>query len=141
MLLRWAPSLVVRPLIKRLLAVSLLSCVIVNGDVLRAATEAMPGERVFQRQCSGCHSLEPGEHVAGPSLYGVVGRRAGKLEGYDFSAQLEAATRVWTVEKLDRFLSDPSEMFPDTRMVFWGLRPEQRRQVIEYLEAVAQDDG
>lgn len=141
MLLRPAPSLVIRALIERLLAVSLLSCVFINGDVVRAASEAIPGERVFQRQCSGCHSLEPGEHIAGPSLYGVVGRRAGKLAGYDFSAQLEATTRVWTVENLDRFLSDPSDMFPDTRMVFWGLESEQRKQVIDYLGAVAQGEG
>lgn len=121
----------------RLLGISLL-LLCIDSDVARGAPQAQPGERIFRTQCSGCHSIERGKHIAGPSLYGVVGRRAGKLAGYDFSSQLETASLVWTVENLDRFLSDPSEMFPDTRMVFWGLAADQRRQVIAYLEAVAQ---
>lgn len=118
----------------------LLSSAVASGNPSSNDIETSRGERVFRLQCGGCHSIQPEHHVAGPSLYGVVGRRAGKLPGFDFSPALHEADFVWTREKLDRFLSDPNAMLPDTRMVFWGLDAQSREQVIDYLEWVAAKD-
>ena len=41
------------------------------------------GEMQFARKCSVCHTLEAdGRRRAGPTLYGIFGRKAGSLEGY-----------------------------------------------------------
>ncbi|SFU83005.1 c-type cytochrome [Halomonas korlensis] len=94
------------------------------------------GERVFRNQCRGCHSLTPDRHIAGPSLHGVVGRRAGEVADFGYSAALQEAQLVWTPETLDHFLTDPDAYLPGTRMVFWGLPEDARQALIIYLRHV-----
>ncbi|MFC3282673.1 c-type cytochrome [Litchfieldella rifensis] len=96
------------------------------------------GERVFRNQCQGCHSLEPGVHIAGPSLHGVVGRTAGAVDDFEYSPTLQDAQLVWTPQTLDRFLTAPDDFLPGTRMVFWGLDERSRQQVIEFLQHVGE---
>ncbi len=96
------------------------------------------GERVFRTQCAGCHSIEPDDHRAGPSLHGVIGRSAGTVVGFDYSPALRAAELVWTDETLDAFLGDPKSVVPDTWMIFWGVRQPARGQLIRFLEHVAE---
>lgn len=98
------------------------------------------GERVFDKQCAGCHSVQAGIQRAGPSLYGVVGRSAGNLPGYEFSTVLREADFVWTPGILDVFLQDPAAMLPGSFMVFWGLGEPQREQVILYLESMSAEE-
>lgn len=96
--------------------------------------EMAAGERLFRSQCMGCHSVEPDRQRAGPTLHGLFGRTSGMVVGFDYSQAMEEAGIVWKPETLDAFLADPSGFVPGTRMVFWGLNPSQRRQIIAYLE-------
>lgn len=96
------------------------------------------GERVFQR-CFACHSVVAGEDkLPGPSLRGVIGRRAGTLPGFRFSTALSTAGArglVWTRESLDAYLADPDRFIPGTEMGLPGLREsDDRRDVIDFLE-------
>src|SRR5262249_19683174 len=43
------------------------------------------GRQVF-RKCQACHSLEPGKNMLGPSLGGLMGRKAGSEAGYNYSS-------------------------------------------------------
>lgn len=97
--------------------------------------EITAGERVFRNQCLGCHSVNAGENRAGPTLYGLFGRRSGSIEGFDFSAAMKAAGIEWSAETLDAFLESPRDFVPDTKMVFWGLDERQRERVILYLQS------
>lgn len=106
-------------------------------QVQASETQLHQGERIFRDQCSGCHSLEPGEHRAGPSLAGLIGRPAASLDDYTYSQALEKADHDWSAETLDRFLADPQAFVPGTAMVFWGLDDTTRERVIRYLEHVA----
>ena len=97
------------------------------------------GEKVFRR-CAVCHGLEAdGPAKLGPSLYGVVGRTTGTLEGFDFSDALVAAGEaghVWTPEELSLFIENPKKLMPGTKMAFVGLKkPEERADVIAYIES------
>lgn len=100
------------------------------------------GKIAFQR-CYACHSVEAGEHnLQGPNLLGVLGRRAGTLQGFEFSpAMTEAGAKrrlVWTRKTLDAFLADPQLFVPGTNMSMPPLPgPADRRAVIEYLEQAA----
>jgi cytochrome c len=103
---------------------------------------AQEGERVFQR-CYACHSLDTAErNLAGPTLRGVFGRRAGTLDGFDYSQPLKKAGRdglVWSTEMLDRFLEDPEAVVQGVRMGGVRLRnAAERRALIRWLERVTE---
>lgn len=107
------------------------------GSTAAADAELAAGERVFRNQCMGCHAVEAGLNRAGPTLHGLFGREAGSLDGFNYSAAMREADLVWTPETLDAFLAEPNAVVPGTIMVFWGLRSDDRRRVIAYLEAAA----
>ena len=100
-----------------------------------AAGDPEAGAQVF-RTCAACHTLEPGAHRTGPSLAGVLGRKAGTAEGFQrYSDALRSADLVWREEALDRFLADPQAFLPGNRMTFPGIRDAQARaDVIAYLQ-------
>ncbi|EAQ27822.1 cytochrome c family protein [Erythrobacter sp. NAP1] len=92
------------------------------------------GREVFD-MCDGCHTVEPGgTSAAGPNLFGVVGRRAGSLEGYLFTEALASSEITWDAAHLDAYLADPEGYVPGTDMERGTVRePEFRRALIAYL--------
>jgi len=83
-----------------------------------------------------CHSLEPGKNILGPSLAGIIGRKAGAEPGYSYSPAMKQENIVWDTNTLDRYLADPQKMVPGNKMPFPGLKTEQdRADVIAYLAA------
>ncbi len=93
------------------------------------------GRRVFAR-CRSCHVLEEGVNRVGPSLYGIIGREAGSVEGFRYSEANASSGVTWTEENLFEYLENPREYIPGTIMAFPGLRDEQdRADVIAYIEA------
>ena len=115
------------------LAAGLLAAALADA----AGADPARGERVFQR-CYACHSLQAGEtNLPGPNLRGVLGRRAGTLPGFRYSAAMVQAGRdglVWTPLTLDRFLADPERLVPGSDMSIPGLTDvDDRRDVIDYV--------
>lgn len=97
------------------------------------ADDAGDGARQFNK-CIACHSMEPGAHLAGPSLAGLLGRRVGGAEGFLYSPAMEEAGFAWTAEKLDAFLADPQALIPGNTMPFGGMRnPGQRNALIRFF--------
>jgi cytochrome c len=105
----------------------------------RAATgDAVRGERAFQR-CWSCHSVDPADKakLQGPSLYQVLRRPAAAVAGFDYSDAMKAKAAeglVWDIDALERYIADPEEVVPGTRMSVPPLRDEQERaDIIAYL--------
>ena len=98
------------------------------------------GAQIF-RQCMACHSTEQGQHMTGPSLALVWGRKAGTVEGFQrYSDALKHADVTWSEATLDKWLADPERFIPGTTMTFAGLKqPRDRQDVAAYLEALAKD--
>lgn len=103
------------------------------------ATSKAPLLNVPQRRCGSCHSLESGQNRTGPHLSGVIGRKAGSVEGARYSAALRESGIVWEGGTLDTFLAAPRQMVPGTSMTVGVPNAAQRAAIIGYLEgAVAQ---
>lgn len=93
------------------------------------------GEKIF-KQCAQCHSLKEGENRIGPTLYGIVGRTAGTIEGYSYSKANRESGKVWSEQVMFDYLENPRASIPGTKMAFVGLRkPQDRADVIAYIKA------
>jgi cytochrome c len=94
------------------------------------------GAALFEH-CAACHAVAPGRHLTGPSLAGVVGRKAGSAEGFTrYSDGLTRSGLVWDDKTLDAWLTNPQQVVPGTSMRFPGLPDaRQRADVIAYLKA------
>ena len=105
---------------------------------LRDPAEMTNGERQFTRKCSICHTLTPdGERRAGPTLYGLFGRRAGSVPGYGYSDALAESDIVWNEATIDRlFTEGPDHYTPGSKMPMQRMTdPQDRRDLIEFLAA------
>ena len=106
-----------------------------------AAQDAAAGEKVFLAKCKVCHMPpEAAKNFVGPSLAGVVGRKAGTVPGYHYSEANEKSGLTWTEAELKKYLKDPKGVVPGTKMVFPGLQSEQDiDNVIAYLKQFGPD--
>lgn len=93
------------------------------------------GKKVFNK-CVACHSLEPGQHMMGPSLHGIFRRQVGAVEGFQYSMAMQQANFLWTDETMSGFLENPMQYLPGTTMPFGGLKkPKQREALACYLKS------
>ncbi|MET4635848.1 c-type cytochrome [Kaistia defluvii] len=111
--------------------------------VLLASAKVDAGEAVAKK-CGACHNFVEGAGAkVGPDLYNVVDRGIGSVEGFKYSAPLQAAHdegKKWTYEHLYHFLKNPKADMPGTAMGFAGLpKPEDRANLIAYLRTLAHE--
>lgn len=99
--------------------------------------DAERGAKVFIK-CSGCHLIGPGAmNRAGPHLNNIFGRRAGSVEGFDYSDSMDRAHNdglTWNYRNLDAYIENPRALVSGTRMSFRGIKdPQDRHDVMAYL--------
>jgi len=94
------------------------------------AGNAVRGAQLYQI-CSGCHSLDQNE--IGPLHRGVVGRKAGAVPGYAYSAALRGSGLTWTPATLDKWLTNPQGLVKGSKMFFSVAKPQDRADLIAYL--------
>jgi len=106
---------------------------------LAAAGDPERGARAF-RACVACHGVEPAQHLTGPSLAEIFGRKAGSVEGFArYSEVLRRSAVVWDERALDAWLRDPARFIPGNAMTFPGIAEERTRaDVVAYLRAVSE---
>ncbi len=105
------------------------------GAALFAAAPAFAADApAALNQCKACHKFETGKNAVGPSLFGVVGRKAGTAPAFNYSPAMAAAGFDWTEEKLSAYIADPKAVVPGNKMTFPGLKkPEDVKAVVDYL--------
>ena len=97
-----------------------------------AEGSAVRGRLIFQKRCTGCHSLE--QDHEGPHLRGVFGRTAGQVPGFDYSSVLKDSHIVWNEFTLDRWLTDPDAFVPGNNMNFPVPKPQERQDLIRFFK-------
>lgn len=105
---------------------------------LAHAQNAENGEDVFKK-CRACHDIGDGaKNKVGPILNGIIGRKAGTVEGFNYSdANRKAGADgwVWTEEKLMTYLANPRTAMPGNKMAFVGIKDEEdRKDLLAYLK-------
>jgi cytochrome c len=100
-----------------------------------AAGDPVKGKTEFG-VCAMCHANVAGKTGIGPSLFGVVGRQAGTVPGFNYSAAMKTAG-AWTPDKLDAFIASPKTAVPGTSMPFGGIKDAGKRaDIVAYLGAL-----
>ena len=99
--------------------------------------DAAKGEKTFA-VCKTCHVAEKGVNRVGPSLWGIVGRHSGSIEGFKYSPANKNSGIVWTEDELFKYLEAPQKTIPGTYMAYAGMKnPQDRADVIAYLKTRA----
>ena len=108
---------------------------ILASGVVHAMGDARRGEELYVR-CAACHSLA--QDRVGPRHCGLLGRRAGIVPGFDYSAAMRKSGIVWNAESLDRFLANPMKVVPGTTMTYAGVdEKKDRADLIAFLAKAA----
>lgn len=125
----------------RCVAAALFSIGALAGNVFAEDSQSVPatasggnadhGKKLYQ-SCTACHSID--EDDIGPRHRGLVGRRAGSVSTYVYSSALKNSGIVWDEPHLDKWLANPSELVPGTKMFFKLDDPQARADVIAYLK-------
>ena len=111
--------------------------------VAKAAVAQMPlpqarpldGPTLFKQQCATCHTNNATDPVRqGPSLFGIVGRRAGSIDGFHYSPGFAKADFVWDDAKLDAWITNPQAVIPGSVMAYRQAKPEVRAAIIVHLK-------
>ncbi|WP_439599968.1 c-type cytochrome [Devosia sp.] len=120
----------------------LAAAVIVVASLTATAhgQDATAGAAVFKK-CMSCHAVGEGAKTkVGPELNGLVGRPAGSMEGYNYSAAMKGSGLTWDEATLTQFLKGPKALVPGTKMTFAGLKADADiANVVAYLKQFAAD--
>jgi cytochrome c len=93
------------------------------------------GTTLFKQQCATCHTTNLSDPVRqGPSLFKIVGRPAGKADGFRYSAGFTEAGFVWDDARLDAYLTNPQAVIPGSNMAYRQAKAETRAAIIAYLK-------
>jgi len=98
-----------------------------------AAADTDRGKQLFEKRCTGCHSLD--QDKEGPRLRGVYGRKAGAVAGFPYSDGVKASHIVWDNASLDKWLANPDALIADNDMAFHVADAGERAEIIRFLQA------
>lgn len=101
------------------------------------ASVAADGSPLAFSICKSCHAVEKGKTIIGPSLAGIYGTKAGDVAGFSFSPALKVSGLTWDDATLDKWLENPMQLVPGTRMTYAGQSdPAKRKAMIEYIKTL-----
>ncbi len=98
----------------------------VAGAGQASAQDAAAGEKVFT-VCKACHQIgESAKNGVGPMLNGIIGRKAGSVADYSYSAANKDSGITWDEATFREYIKDPKAKVPGTKMIYAGLKDEQK---------------
>lgn len=123
-------------MLARGLAIGAIACLLAGAA--KADDSLDPAAAQFKKSCGTCHTVDPkAPPRQGPNLHGVVGRPAGTLKGFKYSAAFLKANagQPWTAERIDKWITDPQQMAPGTVMLYHQSDADKRQLIIKFLQA------
>ena len=126
----------------KLLALGLAATVAISSGTAMASEK---GEKLFKKKCGVCHSIEPGKHKVGPSLAGVMGRKAGDTDFSKYKA-MKGASFTWDAAKMDAWITNQKDFLKankdivgaqSTAMSAKIKKESERKEIIDFLSGAA----
>ena len=109
--------------------------VVVSAQMSLPAAKPVDGAALFKQQCGTCHTTSASDPARqGPTLFNIVGREAGTIEGFRYSAGFATAKFKWDEQKLDAWLTNPQAMIPGAVMPYRQAKSEIRIAIVSYLK-------
>lgn len=106
------------------------------AGLARAEGDPLKGVRTFNNLCSPCHAVAPGRHMTGPSLSGVIGRKAGSAADFErYSKALPLSGIEWNEQTLLSWIANPSALVGGTSMPGVQADEHARADIVAYLVA------
>jgi cytochrome c len=108
-----------------------------SAQISLPASKPPDGAALFKQQCATCHATSLSDAPRqGPPLVQIIGRSAGKVEGFHYSPGLAQAGFSWDEARLDAWLTDPRAVIPDSNMTYRQAKTETRAAIIAYLRGL-----
>ncbi len=125
--------------LRRTIDAGIPTCLFAIAAILASPATANENAAMFAKQCGVCHTLSADEpRRQGPPLGGIIGRTAGKVDGFPYSKGLKQADWTWDEERLDEWLANPKSVFSDTYMVYKQPDAGVRGQIISFLKTAGE---
>lgn len=102
----------------KILGMSILAATLSFTSFAKADNEVMmqaAGQEIFKK-CGACHSADGSKNTFGPSLVGVINRKAASLPRFAYSDALKKSGLIWTEANLRRWIAGNDILVPGTRM-------------------------
>jgi cytochrome c len=110
------------------------TALLLGSQITHAAGDPKRGADTFAQECAECHSVKEGKNKKGPTLFAVVGRKAGSIADFVYSEPMKLSAFNWSPDKIDAYLAHPKLVVPGGKMKYDGLADEKdRSDVIAYL--------
>ncbi len=123
----------------KFVAAGAVAILVLSGQA-SAEGDAAKGQAAFAK-CAICHQAGANaQNAVGPELTKIVGRKAASAPGFTYSPGMKKLGDdgfVWTAENIDKWITDPKAMLPDSPMaqLFPGVKDAQERaDIIAYLK-------
>jgi len=113
------------------------AAVLVIGGFTAIDAEAAGAES----KCKTCHTFDKGgSNRMGPNLFGIVGRKAGSLDGYKYGNFLKNADFTWDEENLKAWMEDSGAVAKAdgkrTKMPTQRVKGEKADEIIVFLKTL-----
>jgi len=94
------------------------------------------GAKSFNK-CRPCHQIgDTAKNIVGPQLNGIIGRKSGTVEGYNYSDANKNSGLTWDEATFAEYIKKPAAKIPGTKMVFAGITSEQEiKDLTAFLKA------
>lgn len=102
------------------------------------AQESDEGMMAFNNACRTCHSFKPDDNRLGPTLHGIVGRKAGSVAGFQFSTAMKSSGITWDEANLDKFIANPESVVNGNAMKPYGgiADASERAKIVGFLKTL-----
>jgi cytochrome c len=118
----------------------ILAAALLLSSSSASAQDAAAGEKVFNK-CRACHQIGEGaKNLVGPQLNGLIGRKSGSIEGFNYSEANKNSGFTWDEATFKEYIKDPKAKMPGTKMVYNGLKQESEiESIVAYLKSFDKD--
>ncbi len=129
--------------LRALVLMAAISCnVLMTTDTTSAQmalpeAKALDGATAFRQQCGVCHTTNLTDTPRqGPTMAKIVGRKAGSVDSFKYSAGFALVDFSWDETRLDAWLTNPQAVIPGAVMAYKQAKPEVRTAIIGYLKGL-----